>query len=295
MQRAGQVLWYLAEHPSEAHTVSHLSRILNIPRATCDSILQALTQQGFASRRDRDMSYELGASCLALASAAQVANPVLNMANRQADQLARDLQSCVVVSTVIAGEARAVAIFDRGPATMVRARVGHAIPLAPPFGVVFVAWDPAASERWLQRGGTHPSPPDLARWRESLQFARRNGYSFSVFAPPGIQFGHVLEELVDTPDSVLYRRSRDDLIDQLRHSGYLASEIDYAKETELLQLSAPVFDADGFVTASLMVLGSLRPLRGEEIEALGRRVVQAADRATTLARQLRLGEPAAGM
>jgi DNA-binding IclR family transcriptional regulator len=96
VQRAGQVLWYLAEHPSETHTVAQLSRILEIPRATCDSILQALAQQGFVNHRGRD-GYELGASCLALASAAQAANTVLGMANRHADALARDLGACVVV------------------------------------------------------------------------------------------------------------------------------------------------------------------------------------------------------
>ncbi|WP_197694555.1 helix-turn-helix domain-containing protein [Mycobacterium sp. 852002-51971_SCH5477799-a] len=295
VQRAAQVLWYLAEHPSEAHTVSQLSRTLNIPRATCDSILQALTQQGFANRRNHDMGYELGASCLALASAAQATNPVLNMANRQADRLARDLQACVVVSTIIDGEARAVTVFDRGPATLLRARVGQAIPLTPPFGVVFVAWDSATSEHWLKRGGSETHQAEAERWRQSLQFARRHGYSFSVFATPGVPFGRVLEELLEVPDSEPYRRTRDELIDQLRHSEYLATQLDHNTETQLIQLSAPVFDADGAVAASLMVLGSMRPMRGEEVETLGRRVVQAADQATTTARELRLGEPAAGI
>jgi DNA-binding IclR family transcriptional regulator len=295
VQRAGQVLWYLAEHPSETHTVAQLSRVLGIPRATCDSILQALTQQGFVSRRERELGYELGASCLALASAAQAANTVLSVANRQADQLARELGACVVVSTVIAGEARAVAVFDRAPATMLRARVGHAIPLAPPFGVVFVAWDAAASERWLQRGGDQADPADGRRWIQSLQFARRHGYSFSVDAPPGPQFGHVLEELVLSPDSEPDRRARDELIERLRHSDYLATDVDHEAEVQVMQVSAPVFDANGVVTASIMVLGSLRPMRGEEVETLAERVVQAADRATTMARELRLGDPAAAM
>jgi hypothetical protein len=48
------------------------------------------------------------------------------------------------------------------------------------------------------------------------------------------------------------------------------------------------------VAASIMVLGSMRPMRGDEVEALGRRVVEAADRATTSARELRLGGPAVG-
>lgn len=296
VQRAGQVLWYLAEHPSETHTVAQLSRILNIPRATCDSILQALTAQGFVSRREREMGYELGASCLALATAAQAANTVLSVANQQANQLARDLGACVVVSTVIAGEARAVAVFDRAPSTMLRARVGQAIPLAPPFGVVFVAWDSVASERWLQQGGARPDPTDAERWQQSLQFARRHGYSFSVAAPPASRrFEEVLEHLALTPDSEPDRRVRDEVIERLRHSEYLATEVDHDTEVQVMQVSAPVFDANGAVTASIMVLGSLRPMLGQEVEALAGRVVQAADRATTMARELRLGEPAAAI
>src|SRR5688572_21534074 len=139
VQRAGQVLWYLAEHPTETHTVAQLSRTLGIPRATCDSILQALAQQGFVMRRGRDNGYELGASCLALAGAAQASNTVLSVAAVQADRLARELGASVIVSTQIDGEGRAVAVFDRGPASMVRARVGQAIPQIPPFGVVFAA------------------------------------------------------------------------------------------------------------------------------------------------------------
>jgi DNA-binding IclR family transcriptional regulator len=295
VQRAGQVLWYMAEHPSETHTVAKLSRVLEIPRATCDSILQALTQQGFVGRREREMGYELGASCLALASAAQSANTVLSVANRQADQLARALGACVVVSTVIAGEARAVAVFDRAPATMLRARVGQAIPLAPPFGVVFVAWDAAASERWLERGGEHDSSADIERWRQSLIFTRRNGFSFSTYVDPGKQFGQILEDLVLKPDSEPGQRTRDELIERLRHSEYLATQVEESSEVQLLQVSAPVFDDNGAVTASIMVLGSMRPVRGQEVSALAQQVVQSADRVTTMARELRRGDAATGI
>lgn len=294
VQRAGQVLWYLAEHPSETHTVAELSRVLHIPRATCDSILQALMKQGFVSQHDRGSGYGLGASCLALASASQAANTVLSMANRQADKLARELNACVLVSTVIAGEARAVSVFDRGPATMVRARVGQAIPLTPPFGVVFAAWDPVASDAWLARGGEHPDAADLERWNQALQFARRHGYSYSVYAPPGRQFGQVMDDLVLTPDSEPDRRVRDELIGQLRQSEYLATGIDPDEELQLVQVSAPVFDATRSVSASLMVLGSVRPMRGGDIETLGRTLVRAADEASTMARELRLGEPSRG-
>ena len=39
-------------------------------------------------------------------------------------------------------------VFDFGPAFGARARVGQSIPLVPPFGAVFVAWDPTDAEQW---------------------------------------------------------------------------------------------------------------------------------------------------
>jgi DNA-binding IclR family transcriptional regulator len=291
VQRAGQVLWHLAEHPSETHTVAQLSRVLDIPRATCDSILQALTIQGFVNRRE--VGYELGASCLALASAAQAANAVLSVANRHGDQLARDLGASVVISTVIADQARAVAVFDRAPSTVYRGRIGLAVPLVPPFGVVFVAWNSEASENWLLKGG-ETDTADAERSRAALRFAQRNGYTYSVLVAPGREFGQVMEDLAIAPDYEPSRRTRDQLTDELRHSEYLATEIERDAEVQLLQISAPVFDANGAVAASIMVLGSMRPMRGEDVEALGRQVMEAADRATTSARELRLGGPAVG-
>jgi DNA-binding IclR family transcriptional regulator len=289
VQRAGQVLWYLAEHPSKAHSISKIARDLEIPRATCDAIIQALTQQGFVRRRVGESGFELGASCLALSAGAQVANSELIMASRQAEELARELRACVAVSTVIAGEARAVAVFDRGPATMLRARVGLSISVTPPFGVVFVAWDQAASERWIASAAQDGS--DSERFQDALEFARRHGYSYSVFVQPGEQFGKVLDELVMMPDSENRRRARDDLTGQLRKSGYLTIDIESKAEVQVLQITAPVFDSNGAVAASLMVVGSMRPMIGAEIEALGRRVVRAAEAATSSARDLRLGTP----
>ncbi len=181
---------------------------------------------------------------------------------------------------------------SKWPATALRATVGHTIPLTPPFGVVFAAWDAAAGERWIQLAGTSHEQADEGRWRRAVDFARRHGYSYSILAPPGIQFGHVMEELARTPDSEPNRHTRDELMEQLRRSEYLATRIEHRTEVQLVQISAPVFDLHGTVVASIMMLGSMRPITGEEVEALGGRVVLAAERATTLSRGLRLGEPA---
>lgn len=135
----------------------------------------------------------------------------------------------------------------------------------------------------------------MERWHQSLELTRRNGYSFSTYVDPGKQFGKMLDELVLTPDSEPNQRTRDELIERLRHSEYLATHVDESAEFQLLQVSAPVFDANGAVTTSIMVLGSMRPIRGQDLAGLAERLVESADRATTLARELRLGDAAAAI
>ena len=61
-----------------------------------------------------------------------------------------------------------------------------------------------------------------------------------------------------------------------------------------MQVSAPVFGPDGDVAATIMVLGSVRPIPAEEVRALTRRVVDAANTATMQARDLALRQPFPG-
>lgn len=63
------------------------------------------------------------------------------------------------------------------------------------------------------------------------------------------------------PQSEPDRQARDELIERLRHSDYLTTDLDHESEVQVMQVSAPVFDAYGAVTDSLMVLGSMRPMR----------------------------------
>jgi|APAra7269097451_1048561.scaffolds.fasta_scaffold24911_2 DNA-binding IclR family transcriptional regulator len=60
------------------------------------------------------------------------------------------------------------------------------------------------------------------------------------------------------PDSDPDRQARDESIERLRHSDYLTTELDHETEVQVMQVSAPVFDAYGAVTASLMMARDLR-------------------------------------
>src|SRR5947199_9371488 len=98
VQRAGDVLRHLAAHPTQTFTVSEIARAVDIPRATCDSLLLGLADGGFV-RRDQSRRYQLGTACIHVGDAARVANPALRAASTHAEALARSASAVVAVST----------------------------------------------------------------------------------------------------------------------------------------------------------------------------------------------------
>ena len=276
--RAGDVLEHLARHPSQAFSVSELARLVDVPRATCDSILQALAEHDLVVRRAGDLRYELGAGCVALGDAARSANSVLRAAGVEAEHLARTMSCAAAVTVRVGDEARVAELFDFGPPFGIRAAVGEAIPLVPPFGAVFVAWDDDDRAAWLARADHRPD-----RWRRALDAVRDRGYSLSIATPRRPEFATILETLATRPDAPDARRVRDELIGEMQHSEYLATDIDDGATIRLTQMSAPIFDGNGRVAAAIMLLGPEYDLTTTELHALGEHVVRAAERATRTA------------
>src|SRR4029077_2373039 len=63
--------------------------------------------------------------------------------------------------------------------------VGQALPLVPPLGTVFLAWESAdAIDRWLRRLGARSGNGALARYREAVATVRRRGYSLVLEPVP---------------------------------------------------------------------------------------------------------------
>ena len=279
--RAGDLLGHLARHPSEAFSVSKLAREVGVPRATCDSILQALAAHDLVVRRDRDLHYELGAACVALGDAARAANSVLRAAGAEASQLALALSCCAAVTVRVRDEARVAEVFDSGPAFGVRAGVGQAIPIVPPFGAVFVAWSDSETDVWLAH--VDATRTDLEQCRRAIDAVRRRGYSVAVAVPRRPELAKVIETLASTPDSVDALRARDELVGEMQHAEYLPADIDDDARIRLTQMSAPIFDRGGRVVAAIMLLGPDYDLTNAELRALGEHLARAATRATETA------------
>lgn len=283
--RACDVLDHMARHPGESFSVSELARRVGMPRATCHSVLLALAERGWAARSDADLRWSIGPGCIAIGDAARAARPVVAEVAPIADKLARATHSCVALLTRDRGELSVADVFDHGPAFGMRTYAGETIPLVPPFGAVFIAWeDEPGIARWLQRAVIEFGAREIRRYREALSSLRRRGYSVTVATPVSPELSEVLEEMVGKPNASQRLRRRDQLIRELAKTEYLASEVDAGRPLRMSQMSAPVFDHAGTVATAIMLLGPDHEIRASEIESLGARLLEAARSAT-----LRLG------
>ena len=70
------------------------------------------------------------------------------------------------------------------------------------------------------------------------------------------------------------------MVRQFAHSDYLTRDLDFVGRVHLVHVSAPVFDSEGVVGATIMLLGPTRELAAAEISDLGRAVTAAAQRAS---------------
>lgn len=276
--RACEVLQHLGGQPLQHFSVSEVARAVGMPRATCDTVLRALTEQGFV-RRNGHLRYALGPACIVIGDAARTASAALRAAAPHADALARALGAFSAVTIRDRDETRVTDVFDFGPALGFRARVGEAIQLVPPFGASFVAWDDEGMvATWLDRADPPLSPEEVARYRAALDTVRRRGYSVTLMTARQPTLIDALERLPEGGADA--RRERDEAVRQIAHSEYLPAEIDADATVRVAQISSPVFEPDGKVGASIMLLGPAHDVTIADIADLGTRVRDAADQAT---------------
>lgn len=276
--RACDLLGELAKHPTERYSVSQLARSVGTARATCDSVLLALADRGLV-HRSPDLRYSLGAACRVLGDAAQAAGAGLLALEPLAEALASATSSCVVISSCDGVTSRVERMFDAAPGISMRARVGESVPLAPPFGAVFVAWDDEALDEWLNRAGGTLTDAEQDHARAALAGVRARGYAVStdVVRPDLV---NLLAELADGTSDPSKLDTRDALMRRLAPSRYLPIEVPADTSQRVAQITAPVFDAVGRVVYSLMILGPGYDLRPEEVVGLAERLLEAAGQAS---------------
>ena len=248
------ILNFLAERPEESFTLSELSRRLGIAKGTAHPQVAALCAAGYLLRHPVTKTIRLGPALIGLGNAAASGrSELVEYARDEMGRLASDLALQCVASTTM------------GEEMVLLARVGHIgelglhlglgrVPLVPPFGTVFLAWDtPDAIDAWLHRLGRGLSDGELSRYRQAIATVRRRGYSVST-------------------------RSLDGVGD---HGEAALLELGGATRSDLSMIAAPVFGADGAVVLALTLVGMSAELDDASIPGIGSRLVAATGRLTT--------------
>jgi DNA-binding IclR family transcriptional regulator len=244
-------------------------------------VLLALAERGLVLRREPDLRYSIGPACIGIGDAARSSLSILAAVAPIADELARSTHACAALATGSGTEIRVADVFDHSPAFGLTTRVGQAIPLMPPFGAVFVAWDTERGvERWLDQAESELSSDERQRYLSALETIRERGYSVTVSTVVRPDLADTLNELVDNPRAEKTLHRRDQLIRQMVHSEYLPTAIEADVPVRVVQMSAPVFDHLGELAVVIMVLGPNYDMTATEIAGLGDRLLIAARTAT---------------
>ena len=169
VSRACDVLALLAEEAEQPLRLADVARRLDMPRATCQTILLALCERGFAVRHDPAVAYTLGPACVRVGEAAGRSLPVVALAAHAVATLAR-LTGFASGSVLRAGDT--VQVADAAPGMDPfgpRVALGQGVSFVAPFGAVFAAWsDDRVRDSWLDRCDPPLDERERARYLDAL-------------------------------------------------------------------------------------------------------------------------------
>ncbi len=278
VERVVRILDLLTTHPGRGFTLAEITRRLGIKRSTAHVLVTSLSELGLLSRSGHSREYRLGPALVPMGTVAERAFPAVMFAKREADRLAAEYDAeCVIVTPV--GEELLVVSHAGAPGPLSITYVeGQRNPLAPPIGVIVLAWaDEAAFESWLGRMDHVPSEHERAFFKSAVESARRRGYAAGVRVPgldelPDLYATHDLH----TPDG---RREMSRALSLLAENQFLPVTADLPPDAEFSFIAAPVFGPDSTMLLTLTFLPG-EHYGAEHMPRLARAVVRGADRVT---------------
>jgi DNA-binding IclR family transcriptional regulator len=275
--RAMSVLEFLALDQPVTPTMSEIARRTGLSKATCHSVLLALTEGGYVRRDPESLVYSLGPGLISLGSAAST-NLQLPAEARSEMEEVSDALGVTAVAAVAAGtNLLVIATMSPPQSFQVTLPVGQMVPYAPPLGAAFIAWSPKREiDAWLDRSPTRLTDEQRVHYGEALAAVRQQGFSVTlrgplegVFDPPSVGAQKDVGEEFSLPPS--------QRIGEFGNS-YLPTKLVEGRTYRLTQLSAPVFDRSRAVSMVLIGVAVGLELTTGQIAAYGDRLLQAAGR-----------------
>lgn len=250
----------LSQRPTERLTLSEISRVTGIHKATCSSMLATLVNHGMV-HRDADRRYALGSTFVGLGYAlTRRFRPFVFGRTDVIEFVARTGLSCAM----IAREDDELVILDMlgnpEPAHL-RMRIGNRVPLIPPVGTIFKAWsDSAELADWLDQMG-----------REFGGNAATHDAAVAALRARGFSLGGEHDFHMDLADAVGRIEKEGDDRRILEIALIVADKIRNYSEEEgedaepLNSVIAPVFDSSARVAATLNAYGEFGTVRKNDL------------------------------
>lgn len=269
-ERVISVLELLGKEPATQFSLAEICRRLGLSRATAHAILTTLAARAWAVRDPATAGYSLGPAVAALGRPAHTLlhrvelQALSNATGTQVSLARREGDALVVIGTV--GECLTGPRISRGMRT----------PFVAPIGRDYVAWSSIEGQRaWLEALGT-PSRRFRQRMTLVLNEIRQRGFVVERLTRDYVRVYTALRAL--TADSEI-----DEITTQLARAYTELAAVDILDEEmrngaahSVATVSAPIRDADGVVTMTLMA-SVFATLDGAAIRTLGEQVRAAAD------------------
>jgi DNA-binding IclR family transcriptional regulator len=274
---AAEMLEFLADEPRTEYTLSEIARAIGHNKASCSGILHTMEQSGLVSRHPIRKRYSVGPALIRLGSAANERYRVIGVASAEVTKLAKELGVEWNISAPIGGYiVELAASYHRVP--LFGLDVGQKVPFVAPVGAVYIAWSSDEEiDEWIQRGES--GPPDDAtreRHRQSAQAIRVRGYSIGIQSDV---YAKILDAVSSTTRDAEGGDGSEEVLGVLRGTSsddYSLIELRAHAHHHVVFIAAPVFDAARRVIGALTLLGFGAPLSGDDIAAIGQRLLQSA-------------------
>lgn len=264
------MLELLGKEPAAQFSLAEICRRLGLSRATGHAILITLTARGWAVRDPTTAGYSLGP---ALAALGRPANTQLHRVELLALSNAIDTQV-----SLARREGAALVVIDTVGECLTGPRIwtGMRTPFVAPIGRDYVAWSTAhAQQAWLEALGT-PSPRFRQRMRLVLKEIRQRGFVVERLNRDYVRVYTALRALTADGeiDQITMQLAR--AYTELAVVDILDDELRSSTSHSVATVSAPIRDADGVVTMTLMA-SVFTTVDGPGISAMGEQVRGAAD------------------
>ncbi|MEQ3549641.1 helix-turn-helix domain-containing protein [Pseudonocardia nematodicida] len=262
LDRTMQILELLRNRPLDPMTLSDISRATGIHKATCASTLTTMAAYDMV-RRDESLRYSIGSRFVGLAHAFSRQYPAFFHGREDVVRLvARTELSCAA----IARDGDDLVILDmlgNAQPAHLRMRTGMRVPLVPPVGTIFKAWEPVAEQdAWID-GMIAEFGGERDEYVGAIAALRARAFSLGG--------EHDFHLALDTALRQATRAHADDRV--LEVAMIVADKIrNYSTATNgdepINSVIGPIFDAEGRVTMTLNLFGELGSVRRRDLDSI---------------------------